>query len=296
MPLRSSLDGNALNTCLVDASSGTGEKLPAHPEGKIRVLLIDDEPEFLELTKFFLDREGSMEVAVASTAKEGLGKLEVETVDAIVSDYSMPEMDGLEFLKILRARGLDVPFILLTGKGREDVAIEALNSGADFYVRKGTDPKTQYAEIVNFIKAGVGRTRAVEAASAASQFLSRVFNSIRDGICVLDRNRTIIMANAVIEEWYPHLRPIVGKKCWEVFHSVSESEHDEVCPGKRTVETGEVSSELIPRHDADGNRIGTKRCQFELHRLWQPLFAERRQLTGARRPTDRPVCHCPCRR
>ena len=236
--------------------TGIGEKLPAPSVNKTRVLLIDDEPEFLDLTKFFLSREGSIEVMVASSARDGLEKLQEEKIDAVVSDYSMPGIDGLELLKIVRARGMDIPFILLTGKGREDVAIEALNSGADFYVRKGTDPKTQFADIINAIKVGVDRKRAVDESSISSRFLSRVFTSIRDGICVLDKDRTIIMANAAVEEWYPHLRPIVGKKCWEVFHPSSEEEHDIECPGKRTIGTGEASRELLRRFDANGNQTG----------------------------------------
>ena len=230
--------------------------MPAKSGGLIRVLLIDDEPEFLDLTKFFLGRAPSIEVSVAASAKEGLDKLESEEIDAVVSDYSMPGMDGLELLKILRARGNEIPFILLTGKGREDVAIEALNSGADFYVRKGSDPKTQFAEIVNSIKIGVDRRRAVDSALQSSQFLARMFDSIRDGICVLDRDRRIVMANAVFDEWYPHLRPIVGKRCWEVFRPSSSDEHDAECPGKRTIETGLVSRELLPRYDAVGRRVG----------------------------------------
>ncbi len=222
----------------------------------IRVLIVDDESEFLDLTKFFLERDGQIEVATAPSGRDALAKLQEVEYDALVCDYSMPEMDGLELLKIIRAQGMETPFVLLTGKGREDVAIEALNSGADFYVRKGTDPKTQYTEIAHSIKMGVGRRRAMDSASSIDNLLSRVFASIRDGICVLDKERVIIASNPVMDEWFSHIRPIVGKKCWEVFHPSSQAEHDHDCPGKRTLDTGMVNSELLPRFGPEGNRIG----------------------------------------
>jgi DNA-binding response OmpR family regulator len=78
--------------------------------------------------------------------------LQLHPYDVIVADYLMPEMDGIEFLKGLRASGCTIPFIIFTGKGREDVAIEALNSGADFYLQKGGNPRSQFAELGNMIR------------------------------------------------------------------------------------------------------------------------------------------------
>ncbi|KXA93401.1 hypothetical protein AKJ64_00725 [candidate division MSBL1 archaeon SCGC-AAA259E17] len=71
--------------------------------------------------------------------------------DAVVADYQMPEMDGLELLEMLRERGDNTPFIILTGKGGEEVAIKALNLKADGYIRKGSDPKKQFKSIVDTI-------------------------------------------------------------------------------------------------------------------------------------------------
>ena len=74
----------------------------------------------------------------------------------------MPEMDGIEFLKIVRGRGDKTPFIIFTGKWREEVVIEALNSGADFYLQKGGEPKSQFAELSNKIQHAVSTGRLTE--------------------------------------------------------------------------------------------------------------------------------------
>lgn len=71
--------------------------------GSLDVLLVDDEPDFLKQAKIFLEREDDrLNVETALSAEEGLEMLEEDGYDAIVSDYQMPETDGLEFLKIVR--------------------------------------------------------------------------------------------------------------------------------------------------------------------------------------------------
>ena len=60
----------------------------------------------------------------------------------------MPGMDGIKFLKAVRAQYPVLPFIIFTGRGREEVAMEALNCGADRYIQKGGDPKSQFTELI----------------------------------------------------------------------------------------------------------------------------------------------------
>ncbi|HIH01197.1 TPA: PAS domain S-box protein [Thermoplasmata archaeon] len=119
--------------------------------GPIRVLLVDDEKSFLELSKLILEKDSAMRLECVMSAHEAFEKLEREEFDVIVADYSMPEVNGLEFLKGLRERGDTTPFIMFTGKGREEVAREALNNGADLYIQKGTDLKAQFAELTMMI-------------------------------------------------------------------------------------------------------------------------------------------------
>ncbi|MEF8874870.1 MAG: PAS domain S-box protein [Candidatus Thermoplasmatota archaeon] len=120
----------------------------------IKTLLVDDESSLLEQAEIFLEKIAEdIEVLTASSAERALKMMEEEDFDLIVSDYQMPDMDGLEFLEeIKEERGDEIPFIMFTGKGREKVAMNALNLGADRYLQKGGDPKAQYEVLVDAIK------------------------------------------------------------------------------------------------------------------------------------------------
>jgi len=113
----------------------------------VRVLYVDDEPGLLELVRTFLEGSGGFSVDTVRSVPAALAVLRGRTYDAIVSDFQMPEMDGMEFLKSVRASGTTVPFIFFTGRSSEEVAIDAINNGADFYLRKGSEPETLFAEL-----------------------------------------------------------------------------------------------------------------------------------------------------
>jgi PAS domain S-box-containing protein len=118
----------------------------------IRVLYVDDEESLLELARHFLGNSKDISLITSLNAREGLDHMRSGNVDVVVSDYSMPEIDGLAFLKELRRSGNDIPFILFTGKGREEVAIQALNEGADFYLQKGGEPRSLFVELTHKIR------------------------------------------------------------------------------------------------------------------------------------------------
>ena len=113
----------------------------------IHVLQLDDEPNLLELSKQILMIGSNIKIDSVLSVKEALKKIDTGDYDVIVSDYEMPKLNGLEFLKILRARAIETPFILFSGKIRDEVCIEALNLGADGYHDKYGNPETTYGEL-----------------------------------------------------------------------------------------------------------------------------------------------------
>lgn len=126
----------------------------------IRILYIDDEPALLTLTQIYLKEEADFDVMIANSAETGLSMLRSEAFDVVISDYDMPDMDGIELLKCVRAEKPLIPFIIFTGKGREEVVIDALNNGADFYLQKGGDPKPLFTELAHAVSHLVRRSQA----------------------------------------------------------------------------------------------------------------------------------------
>lgn len=117
----------------------------------ISVLLVEDDPDVLELTRLFLERDLELNIDVCSSVKEALRKLNNKIYNVIVSDYLMPEINGIQLLKTLKFQGIETPFIVFTGQGGEDIAIEALNSGATFYLQKSENPRFQFAKLRKMI-------------------------------------------------------------------------------------------------------------------------------------------------
>ena len=130
---------------------------------KIKLLLIDDEVHFLEASKLYLESlNPNLAIITCSSAKEALKKLSQNLFDVIVSDYMMKGMNGLDLLARLRAKGNTIPFIIFTGQGREEVAIQALNLGADFWLQKGGDSESQFRELINLIEKSYNQKQAEE--------------------------------------------------------------------------------------------------------------------------------------
>ncbi|EID73281.1 MULTISPECIES: response regulator transcription factor [Rhodococcus] len=100
-----------------------------------RVLVVDDEPNILELLSVSLRFQG-FEVATASTGAEGLDTARTFRPDAVILDVMMPGMDGFGLLKRLRADGVYAPVLFLTAKDAVEDKISGLTLGADDYVTK----------------------------------------------------------------------------------------------------------------------------------------------------------------
>jgi len=114
--------------------------------------MVDDEEDVLKAGRLFLEKDGDIQVDTAASVRGALEKLAVMEYDAIVSDYQMPVKNGIEFLREVRGRFGDIPFFILTGKSDEEVVIEALNSGATGYQRKGTNVREIFTDITNQLR------------------------------------------------------------------------------------------------------------------------------------------------
>ena len=189
-----------------------------------RILYVDDEPGLLEIAKLFLERSGEFDVTTMTSVGEAVKSPDVLLFDVIVSDYQMPGMDGIAFLKTIREKTKDLPFILFTGKGREEIVVEAINNGADFYIQKGGEPKVQFVELAHKIRQAIRRRKAENALAENRDYLNQIFSSVKAGILVIDADthRILDVNPTAAELMHDSRENIIGKEC-----------HRYVCPAER---------------------------------------------------------------
>jgi PAS domain S-box-containing protein len=126
---------------------------------QIRVLYVDADPAFADTVVDFLEHEdGRFDVETAPDAATGLERLATDAFDCVVADHDLPDRDGIAFLEAVRERFPDLPFILYTGQGSEDVASDAISVGVTEYLRKGRGPD-QYATLADRIRDAVETAR-----------------------------------------------------------------------------------------------------------------------------------------
>lgn len=198
----------------------------------ISVLYVDDETSLLELCRRYLVRKGDFSVETHSSAHTALERLKSATFDAVVSDYQMPGMNGIELLHELRASGNTVPFIIFTGRGREEAAIQALNEGADFYLQKGGDTESLFVELAHVVTSAVEKHRAYEAVRrneeqlrVAHQRTASILEAIVDTFFSLDTEWRFTMMNSAAEK-APFGMPaseLLGKCIWDLFPALNET-------------------------------------------------------------------------
>jgi CheY-like chemotaxis protein len=166
----------------------------------LSVLLIDDEPALLEVLKPFIERSGEMSVHTAQSALEALKILPEKSFDAIIVDYDMPEINGIEFLKILRSKGDTTPVIIFTGVGHERTAIEAINYGANFFLKKDEDPQVQFHELSTMIKTAVESTYLGKKLGTTRKIISDMISFSLDPSFAIDREGKVVAWNAAMEQ------------------------------------------------------------------------------------------------
>ncbi len=113
-----------------------------------KVLLVDDEKEFLEIMSERMTARG-MEVTTAESATEALSILEKQTFDAVLMDFQMPEMDGLDALKAIKNLKPELQIILLTGYATTEKTVEAMKIGATDFLEKPADLEALSKKIKN---------------------------------------------------------------------------------------------------------------------------------------------------
>jgi PAS domain S-box-containing protein len=193
--------------------------------GPVRVLHVDDEPDFADTTAAFLEAEDDrFSVEAATSATEAMERLD-DGVDCVVSDYEMPGRNGIEFLETVRAEYPDLPFILFTGKGSEEIASEAVSAGVTDYLQKGVGTE-KYTVLANRIANAVDQYRSRAALETSQKRLSLFIEQSPLGVVEWDDAFEVVRLNDAATEILGYEEADLRGRSWEAI--VPESDRDAV--------------------------------------------------------------------
>jgi PAS domain S-box-containing protein len=121
----------------------------------------------------------------------------------------------------------------------------------EIYAFPMMDPVTgKITGAIEYIRDVTQRQEAEEALRESERFLEAVFSSIQDGVNIIDRDYNIIRVNRAMEQAYPQAMPLAGKKCYAAYHG--RDKVCEICPSRRTLETGQTAREVISETGSTG--------------------------------------------
>ncbi len=150
--------------------------------GPTRVLLVDDDPSLADLMASQLgDLRETFSIRVETDPNDALEAVESGDIDCVVSDHHMPQMTGLELLRYVREIDVDLPFILFTARGSEEIASEAVSAGVTDYFRKRRGSE-QWQVLANRIENVSARYRAEEAVQRRESALRQLARTVIDSV------------------------------------------------------------------------------------------------------------------
>jgi|GEM_PF-1346106 len=231
----------------------------------IRLLLVEDSPQHQQLIQDALMRSTlmKMNITTAGSGEEGLELLEKNQYDVILLNYSLPHMNGLEFLWNMRKRELNIPTIMITGHGNEQVAVQAMKMGISDYVNKDGDYLNKLDMIIQRALERHELKRQQEELRQRTAYinvrlqqekrkLENIISAIGAGLIIVDRNYRITWSNRTMEEWFKTDSDIKGMPCYVLFKRGSSN--CDKCMMRATFETGVIQRVRHSLINHDGER------------------------------------------
>jgi PAS domain S-box-containing protein len=209
-------------------------------DGQVAVLFVDDDPSLRELVPAQLERtDDRLVVGAVGDASTALSRLRSDDarVDCVVSDYSLDESDGLSLCRAVADVAPDLPFVLYTAQGSEEIAEEAIRIGVTDYLRKGTGV-AQYTLLANRIRQAVAKARAERRLRRRATALE----TAREGICLVDDEGRLSYANAAYLDLYGYGRDEIEGTRWQRLHPDPEVDR--------------IESSILPQVAAEGGWTG----------------------------------------
>ncbi|MFC6974560.1 response regulator [Halomicroarcula sp. GCM10025709] len=219
--------------------------------GPIRLLCVDDERDFAELTAQRLETvDDRYRTAIVESADAAEEQLAAEPVDCVVSDYDMPDRTGLDLLEAVRAEHGDLPFILFTAKGSEEIASAAISAGVTDYVQKRVSGD-QYTLLANRINQAVEQYRT----NRELEWYRTVVEAVDDLVYAVDPEGTVLFAANTVELTGYRPERLVGRHISLVMGEQSRQKARERIDRLRDDPDHESATFERTLEDADGNEI-----------------------------------------
>ncbi len=207
----------------------------------LRILILEDVPADAEMMERELKNNGTAFTSNCVYKKDDfLKQLEAFSPDIILSDYSMPQFNGMEALELVKERYPSLPFIIVTGSINEATAVECMKAGADDYVLK-----EGLKHIAPAVEGALKKKRLREEKEKAEAIVRQsvrewqvTFDSVNDAISLINMDGKILQCNKAMASLLDKpVHEVVGSTCWELVHNSSEP--IEGCPFIRIRETNQ---------------------------------------------------------
>ena len=209
----------------------------------IRVLYVDDEPGFADTAAAFLEREDDrISVRTTTDPDDVLAALAESEVDCVISDYDMPDTNGIELLELVREEHPNLPYLLYTGKGSEKIASDAISAGVTDYLQKEVGT-SQYTLLANRISNAVEAERSSREASRRRHRLEQILKTVPGCVVQLDTQGRFVFANTRAEDVLGLARDDVTDRAyndpeWEIRDLDGDPIPDEDLPFRQVRDTG----------------------------------------------------------
>jgi PAS domain S-box-containing protein len=154
----------------------------------ISLLCVDDDVGILDTLELYFNHEPDIAVQTSSSAIDALNLLNSQHFDAIICDYSMPDMDGIALLREIRSRGDNAIFITLTGRRLTQVAIDTLNCGGNYYMQKGVNIMHDLQKLAGLIRHQRNSKQATPLSPQADNPYQLYIDNQFVPLCCFDRN------------------------------------------------------------------------------------------------------------
>lgn len=253
------------------------------PEGPIRALHVDDDEVFLRLTEASLaEIDPEIQLQQSTDPTTALDRITKRNIECVVSDYQMPELTGVDLLKLVRSAHSNLPFVLFTGQGSEEVTSEAISAGVTDYVSKGGGLEG-FELLANRVRGAVEQRRIEQALDETRESYEKLLETAPDAIFIVDAETgTLLQVNAAAEELLGRPREELRGLHQTKLHPEDEREYYENVFERHAGSTGVIRDhgEFTVVHEAGHEipvEISAAPLQFDDQRLVQAIFRDLRE-------------------